>query len=116
MKIKTSSNESSDIDGDMITVNNFFGHLIKEISVTKYGSDKELIPTFSPYENYQYSDAVLKHLPKDLLKKIEKTILYSKQSVYFNKTTIDRRIHNGTDATKASDAKDLNINERITKF
>ena len=58
---------------------------------------------------------MLKHLPKDLLKKIEKTMLYSKQSVYHNKTTIDRRIHNGsggtTNATKANDAKDLNIDE-----
>ena len=51
-KIIKSSNESSDIDGDMITVNNFFGHLIKEISMTKYGSDKELVLTFSPYEIY----------------------------------------------------------------
>ena len=40
MKIKNSSNESSDIDEDMITVNNVFGYSIKEISVTKYGSDK----------------------------------------------------------------------------
>ena len=96
--------------------NSFFGHLIKEISITKYGSNKELIPIFSPYEIYQYSDAMLKHLPKDSLKKIEKTMLYSKQSVYFNKTMIDRRIHNRTGATKASDAKDLNIDERITKF
>ena len=62
MKIKKSSNEAQDIDSDLITVNNFFGHLVKEISVTKYGSDKELIPTFSPYEIYQYSDAILKHL------------------------------------------------------
>ena len=44
MKIKKSTNSSSDIDGDLITVNNFFAHLIKEISVTKYGSDIELIP------------------------------------------------------------------------
>ena len=65
------------------------------ISVTKYGSDKELIPTFSPYETYQYSDAMLKHLPKDALKTIEKTHLYSKQPVYYNDVTIDRRIHNG---------------------
>ena len=49
---------------------------MKEISITKYGSDKELIPTFSPYEIYQYSDSMLKHLPKDTLKKIEKTLLY----------------------------------------
>ena len=104
----------------MITVNNFFGRFIKEISVTKYGSDKELILTFSPYEIYQYSDAVLKNLLKDSLKNIEKTMLYSKQSVYYNKTKIGRRIHNGysstTNAAKANDTKDLNIDERITKF
>ena len=42
MKIKKSSNEVSNIDNDLITVNNFFAHLVKEISVTKYGSNKEL--------------------------------------------------------------------------
>ena len=52
-KIIKCSNESRDIDRDMITVNNFFGHLIKEISMTKYGSDKELVVTFSPYDIYQ---------------------------------------------------------------
>ena len=40
MKIKKISNEVSDIDDDLITVNNFFAHLIKKISVTKYGSTK----------------------------------------------------------------------------
>ena len=89
MKIKKSSNGSSDIDRDMITINNFFGHLIKEISVKKFRSDKNLIPTFSPYEIYQYFDAMLKHLPKNLLKKLEITMLYSKQSVYYNSTLID---------------------------
>ena len=67
MKIKKSTNEASDKDNDLITVNNFFAHFIKEISVTKYGRDKELIPTFSPYEIYQCSDARLKHLPKHSL-------------------------------------------------
>ena len=43
-------------------VNNFFAHLVKGISVKKYGSDKELITTLSPYVIYQYSDAMLKHL------------------------------------------------------
>ena len=46
--------------------------MIKEISVTKNGSDKKLIPTFSPYEIYQYSDAMLKHLPGDALKQFKK--------------------------------------------
>ena len=55
---------------DLITVNNFFAHWVKEISITKYGSDKELPPTFSPWEVYQYLDQTLKHLPT--LKTIEK--------------------------------------------
>ena len=41
----------------MITANNFFAHWLKEISVTKYGSDKELplhfllgiVPIFRQY-------------------------------------------------------------------
>ena len=83
----------SDIDTDLITGNNFFAHLIKEISITRYGHDKQLI----------LND---KHLPKDSLKKIEKTVLFSKQPVYFNKTTIDRRIHDGSEAgTSGTNAK-----------
>ena len=128
MKIKKSTNQNSDIDDGLITVNNFFTHLVKEVSVTNYGSDKELIPTFSPYEIYQYSGAMLKHLPKDVLKTIEKTHLYSKESVYYNNVNIDIRNHNGGGisttglnvmqiaTTKKNYGKDLNIDDRITKF
>ena len=77
MKIKKSTNEATDIDDDLII---FFAHLVKEISVTKYRSDKELIPAFTPYEVYQYSDSILKHLPKDALAKIKKILLYSKKN------------------------------------
>ena len=80
MKIKKSSKEASDIDDDLITVYNFFVHLIKEISIRKYGSNKELIPTFSPNEAW-------------------KTLLYSKEAVYFNQTAINRRIHDGSGFT-----------------
>ena len=76
-------------------MNNFFGHLIKEIGVTRYDNDKQLVPTFSLYETYQYSESMLKHLTKDSLKKLEKTMLYSKKLIYFNKTALDRRINNG---------------------
>ena len=38
---------------------------------------------------------MLKYLPADSLKKLEKTLLYSKEPVYYNSTSIDRRIHNG---------------------
>ena len=38
---------------------------------------------------------MLKHLPKDALKTIEKTHLYSKEAVYYNGINIDRINHNG---------------------
>ena len=127
-KIKKSSDKSSDIDSDLITVNNFFAHWVNEISITKYGSDKELPPTFSPWEIYQYSDQMLKHLPSDALKTIQKTHLYSKKPVYFASETYERRNHNGasinttglsaTEITtaKKQHAKDLNIDDRIKLF
>ena len=63
---------------------------------------------------------MLKHLPKDALRKLEKTVLSPKKSVYFNTTSLDRRVHNGTGSTttaqKANSTKYLNIDERITKF
>ena len=120
MKIKKSSSTNSSIDTDLITVNNFCAHLVKEISVTRYGHDKQLISTFSPYEIYQYSESMPKHLPKNSLKKNREKLLYSKQSVYFNKAMIDRRINDssrgegGPTASKGHDTKDLNIDERTS--
>ena len=128
IKILKSSDNTADIDSDLITVNNFFAHWVKEISITKYGSDKELPPTFSPWEVYQYSDQMLKHLPKDSLKTIQKTHLYSKQLIYFAITLYDKRNHNSTNVVltgltaekqterKQKHAKDLNIDERIELF
>ena len=113
MKIKQKIDEENDRDSDLITANNFFVHLVKEISVTRYGNDKQLMPAFSPYEIYQYSDSMLKHLPKNTFKKIEKAMFYSKQPVYFNRSTLEQR---GFKSTTANDIIDLNINERITKF
>ena len=39
----------------LITVNNIFSHWIKEIHITKYGTNKQLIPTTTSHEIYQYS-------------------------------------------------------------
>ena len=89
MKNTKLSNQNADIDVDLITVNNFFAHFVKEISITKYNSDKELIPTFSPYEIYQYADTMLKHLHKDVLKTIEKMHFYSKKPIYYTDRKID---------------------------
>ena len=52
IKIKRKTNNALDIDADLITVNNFFAHWVKEISITRYGSDKELPLIFSPGKIY----------------------------------------------------------------
>ena len=112
----------------MITVNNFFAHWVKEVSITKSGSDKDLPPTFSLWEVYQYSDQMLKHLPADDLKPIQKTFLFSKKPVYFANTNYDRKNFNSKDIVttglstaeitkkKKQHAKDLNIDDRIDLF
>ena len=94
IKKKTKTDNTADIDNDLITVNNFFAHQVNEISITKYGSDKELPPTFSPWEVYQYSDQMLKYMPTDYLTAIQKTHLYSKKPVYFANESYERRNHN----------------------
>ena len=76
----------------MITVNNFFAHWIKEISITKYGTDKEFTATTTPQEIYQHSDAMLKYIPAKSLKVIENDLSYSKEEVLIP-YNLDRRFH-----------------------
>ena len=128
IKIKKKSDSTADIDDDLITVNSFFAHWVNKISITKYGSDKELPPTFSPWEVYQDSDQLLKHLPRDALKTLQKTLLFSKKIVYFASKSYDRRNYNFKDLTytglttaettakKKNHAKVLNIDETISLF
>ena len=48
IKFKKKTNINADIGTDLITVNNFFANWKKEISITKYGRNIELIPTSTP--------------------------------------------------------------------
>ena len=92
IKFLKKSDKNADIDAELITVNNFFAHWIKEISITKYGTNKELTPTTTPQEIYQYSDAMLKNLPAKSLKVIENDLLYSKEEVVIP-YNLDKRFH-----------------------
>ena len=47
-----------------ITVNNIFGHWIKEIDIKCLSDDIPILPTTNTIDIYKYSDAMLKHLPK----------------------------------------------------
>ena len=71
---------------------------------------------------------MLKHLPKDSLKTIQKHLLYSKEPIFYRNTAYDRRNFNssnlsttGLDAAqiatlKKNHAKDNKINKRIELF
>ena len=52
------TNPAQDLADDI----NFIAHWIKEINIMKHGTNKQLVPTTTPLEIYQYSDAMLKHL------------------------------------------------------
>ena len=92
IKFKKKSDKNADIDAELFTVNNFFEHCIKETSISKYSTNKELTPTTTPQEIYQYSDAMLKHQPAESLKVIENGLLYSKEEVVIP-YNLDRRLH-----------------------
>ena len=71
---------------------------------------------------------MLKHLPKDSLKTIQKHLLYSKEPVFYGNTAYHRRNFNSSGlsttglttaqivALKKNHAKDNNIDERIKLF
>ena len=115
MKIKKKTDDDDDLDATLITVNNFFAHWIKEIEIKKLGDDQPILPTINTVEIYKYSDQILKHLPKDSLKLIEKDLLFSKKKVQISGNR-DRRRKFVAAGGDADDRTDDNLDERIQKF
>ena len=115
MKIKKKTDDDNDLDATLITVNNFFAHWIKEIEIKKLGDDQPILPTINTVEIYKYSDQILKHLPKDSLKLIEKDLLYSKKKVRISGNR-DRRRKFVAAGGDVNDRTDDNIDDRIEKF
>ena len=81
------------MDANIITVNNFFGHWIKDIDIRQYPDNTRILPTNNYVDVYQYSASQLKYLPKNAKSTIEKTLFYSKKPVYFD-VDVDRRSNN----------------------
>ena len=109
LQIKKSTNTANDLDDDLITVNNFFVHFIKEIDIRRYGDEIRILPTNNTVIIYRYSDAMLKHMLDDALKAYDKT-LYSKKAVKLA-NNVDRRPNN-TDNNRAGN----NLDDWIDKF
>ena len=69
------------MDDELITVNNFYGHWIKDINI-RNPDNVRILPTNNTVDVYQYSAQQLKYWPKDTLKTVEKTFLYQKSPLF----------------------------------
>ena len=112
IRFKKLSNIAQNLDADIYPVNNFFLHWIREIDITKYGTNKSIILMTTPKNIYRYSNSMLKHLPKNALKMIEKDLLYYKETVIIPSNE-DRRSHNNDNEIFRTDD---NLEDREDKF
>ena len=100
------------MDPFMITVNNFFGHWFTDIDIRRCPDDMNILPTNNSVDIYNYSNAQMKYLPEQSVKKLLKNMLYSNKPVYLDGDT-DRRPNN--DDT-AADRTDENLTYRIAQL
>ena len=112
------SNKAQPINANIIPVNNFFAHWIKDITVKRCGDDIAVLSINTTLETYRYSESMLKHLPDDVLATFQKDLLYSNKKVIIKSNAAnmlnDRRNHIAAAANNSE--TDANIDDRIAKF
>ena len=57
LKFTEKTNKVSQMDAQMITVNNSFGHWFTDIDIRRYPDDMRVLPTNNSVDIYQYSNA-----------------------------------------------------------
>ena len=102
LKFTKKSNKAQEMDAQMMTVNYFFGHWFTYIDIRRLPDDMTILPTNNSIDIYQYSNAQMKYLPENSVKKLLKTMLYSNKPVYLAKD-VDRRPNNDDDDNKRND-------------
>ena len=100
------------MDGDIITVNNFFGHWITVIDIKRYPDDTGILPTNNNVDAYQFSNSQLKYLPKNSVATLLKSLIYSNKPAYLD-ANVDRRLNNDDDVNKGSNR---NLTYRISEL
>ena len=112
------TNKATTIDDDMIPVNNFFAHWVKDVTVKRCGDDIAVLPINTTLDIYRYSESMLKHLPDDVLATFQHELLHSKKKVIIKGNAAnscnDRRNHIA--AAARNSYIDDNIEDRIAKF
>ena len=81
VQIKKRANAAQNIDADIITVNNFFAHWLKEVDIKRYPDDICILSTNNTVDIYRDSEKMRKHLPAESLDTIEETFLFDKETV-----------------------------------
>ena len=106
------STKTAELDDDLMPVNNFFCRWFTELDIKRYPDDVKILPTDKTLTIYDYANAQLKYLPKDSVKKIRKSFLYSNLPTYLDPDT-DRRANN---ATADADRSDPNLTWRLNNL
>ena len=88
---------------------------MKETNIKIFGDDIEILPTNNLLESYRYSEALLKHMPKDSIKIFENTLLYSKKMVKYPANQ-DRRPNNNAIAVLRTNENLAEIIQKLTNM
>ena len=88
---------------------------MKETNIKIFGDDIEILPTNNLLESYRYSEALLKHMPKDSIKIFENTLLYSKKMVKYPANQ-DRRPNNNAIAVLRTNENIAEIIQKLTNM
>ena len=103
----TKKDTTTQMDADLMVVNNFFGHCIKDIDIRLYPYNTIILPTNNSIDVYQYLAQQLKYFPETSLYTVAKTFLYSKKTVYLEDGKVKRDHANPT----AGKQTDLNLTD-----
>ena len=68
--------ETTQLDGNMTTVHNFYRHWFTNIDVRRYPDDMNILPTNNSISIANCSNAQMKYLPEKSVEKLLKTMLY----------------------------------------
>ena len=106
------SQKAQQLDNDLMPVNNFSCRWFTDLDIKRYPDDVKILPTDKTLSIYDYANAQLKYLPKDSIKKLRKSFLYSNLAVYLDPDS-DRCANN---ATSAADCSDPNLTWRLNNL
>ena len=111
IKFTKKRSRAAQLDVNMTTVNNLFGHWFTNIDVRRYPDDVNILPTNNSVSIDNCSNAQMEYLPEESVKKLLKTMLYCNKPVYLDGDT--RRTNN--DAVDAN-RSDPNLTYRIANL